>query len=240
MRTLLYSISFVFIASHIMVSCDDSTCLQTRGKATKSHFSTDSFSTIRIHGIFDVHITPDSINFIEFSGGSNLINQSEWTVQDGTLSLFNYSQCVFFKQFEHIQVTIHTSNLDSLFVYSPCKISTDTIHRNLYISTQTDMIDAEFCLANTQTYIATYYKAGGLINLKGTSNRLKIIANYVLQLNLEDFQGSHITINNNTNQDIYIQQCDTLVAKTSKTGYIYYSEKPVIITSSDKVRPTRK
>ncbi|OQA95796.1 MAG: hypothetical protein BWY22_02021 [Bacteroidetes bacterium ADurb.Bin217] len=227
-------IIFYILGICCLVSCIDSTCMQTRGKEQHITHNVDTFSTLNIYGMFDVCIIPDSINYIQIHGGSNQLQLCEFKENNSTISLYNYSQCGFFKQFKHVGVRIHCSHLDSIYIFSACRLRTDTISRNLFVSAQTEMIDASLELENNQTSIQTYYKAGGNIQINGSSKKCKIIANYTLSLNCDNFTAQYLSIQNNTNRTIIVNS-DTLQASTSKSGKILYSGTPVIVSKKGLV-----
>lgn len=229
-------ITLLCILCYKLQSCNDSTCIQTKGNYTEKTHIVDTFSTLNIYGMCDVHIEPDTCNYIEIKGGSKQIDMCEFKQKESSITWYNYSTCGMFKQFEHIQLIVHATHIDSIFVYTPCKLTSDTITRNLYISAQTEMIEADLHVLNSLTSIRTYYKAGGRIKISGESHTCNITANYAILVDCQNLTVSNASVCNNTIQDMYIQANDSLLARTSKSGYIYYKGNPKYIEKQGNVK----
>jgi hypothetical protein len=237
MKIFVYKIIIFCCIVLLFQACNDSTCIQSKGKEITQNIFVDTFSTIMIYGICDITLLPDTINYITIHGGKNHIELCSLQQSQGTIKWYNSATCGFFKQFEHIALTIHTTNLDSIILYSPCSLITDTLKRNLFLSAQTEMIKAQIIVNNKLTKIDTYYKAGGLLKIKGNTDVCNITANYTIQVDSKYLQTTKAIITNNTIQDMYISVSDSLVAKTSKSGYIYFSGNPQFISTKGNIKP---
>ena len=217
----------VFCSLSLFLQCSDSNCFTTAGRDSYTKKTVAPFHTIQNQGVFNIELQQDTSNFIELSGGSNLIEECDVFVEDSILYCFNNSTCACFKNHEKTTLTIHFTNIDTLNIFEACSIYSNTpISNNLYISIQSLMIDMNLHINNSVCNLHTQAKTGGQITLYGKSNKCNLSANYTSNLNCSNLEVSNLTITNNSIMDFNVFATDTLQAKTTKTGKIYYSGNP--------------
>ena len=232
MKNIIIHIALI-LATFTMYDCSDNNCVSTAGKDAQKTIQLTPFRTLEVHGIFTIELIPDTVDFVSIRSGKNMIEQSEFLIQDSTLFCYNNSECSFFKNFEKVQLQIHTTSLDSITIYNACNISnTVAITRNLVISQQAEMVDLHLNLNNNYCKLSTLNVAGGSIVFTGKCKRCNFSAQYTTLLDSRNLKVSNMIIKNNTINDFYIQITDSLQVEIYKTGKIYYTGNPIYVNDS--------
>ena len=226
----------IFIATFCiygLCSCSDDTCFKGAGKIANQTNLTSQFNTIQIEGIFNIELIQDTSYFIKLYGGSNLLEQTQIEVVDSVAICNNFSKCAVFKNHEKVFLQIHFKNLSNIIINEACLlISKNPITCNLAIQMNANLAEINLNLNNNIFTFNTEGKAGGKFTFNGKSNICKLTAQYVSQIDARNLQVKNLTITNGSIQNFYVQATDTLIAKTTKTGCIFYLGNPRYIDAT--------
>ncbi|MDR1762115.1 MAG: DUF2807 domain-containing protein [Bacteroidales bacterium] len=209
-------------------SCNNpDACLRGAGKTQGQTIEISEFSALNIHGIFKIELVPDTCNKITMRAGKNLLNSVKIEQDGNAVHLYNSSRCAMFKGYEKITMRIHFSHIDSLCVWEACEVvCTQAIQNNLFINMQATMCDIRLHLDNSITKLITLNKAGGLIELYGTSANADFTVNYTAELNARNLQTENTAIVSSTVFDCLVYATKTVTATANRNGKILYAGNP--------------
>ncbi|MDR2962681.1 MAG: DUF2807 domain-containing protein [Bacteroidales bacterium] len=202
-------------------------CLQGAGKAHTRTIPLSEISHVHIHGIFVVELVPDTCNKVEVQAGENLLKSVHIEQNETGVHCYNASRCAMFKGYEKIHARVHFSHIDSLTVWEACEIHNELpIESNLTIQYMTMMGDVHLNLNNQNTKITTLNKAGGLIELSGTSTNANFSINYTAELRAQNLHTETTTISSTTRANCTVYATQKLSAAANRKGKILYAGNP--------------
>ena len=166
MNKIKFSI-LVFFALFIL-GCDSENawdCVKTPGAEIKFEENVGEFHSVTVQGHMDMVLIQDSLPRIEVKTRKNLVDDMQWTIEDGMLYLENNSSCNIIRKRSYTTVYVYAPKL-----YTIRNASTGTV-RNEGVWYQ-DKID----LISDNYMNASYYNNGAFqmnMELKG----LYVLAN---------------------------------------------------------------
>lgn len=196
------------------------------GKPSFSKELLSPYSSIFINGMFSVQLLRDSLSYIEFSGGKNIISHCSATITNSRVHINNNNTCNFLQSYQGCTVVIHYTAIDSLIVNAPCSIQTDTLLSPIYIDVATDMIDMNVVCKNPKLTIKTMPTAGGVINVSGSAEQSFLSAQYALKFITDDFSTLHAHILNNSIHSFTLSVAESVQADSKKDAWIYIKGDP--------------
>ena len=111
-----YSIEIVLIL--LLVACQkapERTCWKTTGTIENMIAPLSSFQYLYIHPHIEVALLQDSLNYVEWQAGSNLLSFLSAEIQADTLKLYNQNSCRFLRyQKGKVKAVVHFTSLKEL------------------------------------------------------------------------------------------------------------------------------
>ena len=111
-----YLIAFILIL--LLVACQkapERTCWKTTGTIENMIAPLSSFQYLYIHPHIEVALLQDSLNYVEWQAGSNLLSFLSAEIQADTLKLYNQNSCRFLRyQKGKVKAVVHFTSLKEL------------------------------------------------------------------------------------------------------------------------------
>lgn len=234
-------IYFTLVVSLIwLVSCkkpDNRTCWKGAGELADSVIFVTDFSKITLNENMSFELVQDSINFIEVSGGKNLITFIQIVQEsDGSIDIKNLNKCNFLRYKKgKIKVKIHFKNLNYLAYRGTETLnSPDTLHFSnfqFFMNDGAGSIDLKLKVSNS----LLGYVSHGAGDFKITGSANKATFNIMTQGSCDtrnlSIQNS-ISIVSNANAPCYVNAENAILkAEITGQGNIYFQGTPISITS---------
>ena len=226
MRNLIYILLLLLI-----FSCDDT--LFNEGDIITKEIITDDFDQIYVEDIFDIYLIQDTVCSIKAKGGSNLLPNLTFKVNDDKiLSIDNNNSARWSRSYDKIELYISVDTLWFLRLNAPSKvISVDTlVTPELKIFSITDFAEYDINLDCDNCYIVNTATSGGIVNLSGSAITFSFRARGSFKINAEDFISDHVTVTSETIGDCSIFATRSIEAEVLRSGYVYYKGTPETIT----------
>lgn len=126
----------IIISSLLFVNCEkDNRCFDRPGKMETRVESIDSdFSELNLYDDLNYYLINDSLDFVEITGGKNLIQNVQIFNQNGVMEIFNSNKCLFVSNNDAVDITIHYSTMEELGLFGYGDVSSiDAITHNLKV-----------------------------------------------------------------------------------------------------------
>src|SRR6056297_28744 len=192
MKKLVYLIPLLFL-----FCCNDS--LFNQGQVITREIKTQSFHNIKVNDIFEVYLYQDTIQKIIVKGGSNLIPNLTFEVnQEKTLTIDNLNNARWSRDYEKIELHITVDTLHFLTLNAPARVRCmDTLKTpELKIFSISEYAEISVLVNCNNLYLVNSGTSGGQISLKGSTLNFGFWARASLQLFAEDFIAKKITAKN--------------------------------------------
>ncbi|MDA3953662.1 MAG: DUF2807 domain-containing protein [Bacteroidales bacterium] len=225
MRNLIYIILLLFI-----FSCDDA--LFDAGNIVSKSIDISDFNEIYVNDIFEIYLIQDTICGIEAKGGSNLLPNLEFLINENNkLSIYDNNSARWSRDYDKIELFISVDSLRFLQLNAPSKvISQNTILTpELKILSITDFSEIDIDIICGNFYIVNSEPSGGIINISGNTNTFTFWARGSLQVNTENCEAKNITVKTESIGNCYVKASQSLKVEILNSGNIYYSGNPETI-----------
>ncbi|HSH51694.1 MAG TPA: DUF2807 domain-containing protein [Bacteroidales bacterium] len=214
----------------IFYSCTES--LFNSGEIITREIKIQEFHNIEINDIFEAYIYQDTIREIIVKGGSNLIPNLTFHVnQEKTLIIDDSNSARWSRDYDKIELHITVDTLHFLTLNAPAKVECiDTIKTpELKIFSIADYAEISVLVDCNNLYFVNSGTSGGQITLKGSTYSFGFWARASFQLFAEEFISNKITAKNESIGNCSIHATEYLSAEILKTGLIYYQGNPKTI-----------
>ncbi|NOQ27443.1 MAG: hypothetical protein GQ564_18935 [Bacteroidales bacterium] len=225
MKNVIYIVLLLFI-----FSCDDA--FLDKGNIVTKTIEISEFNEIYIKNIFEIHLIQDTLCKIEAKGGSNLLPNLEFTVnEEHMLTIYDHNTANWSRDYDKIELFISVDSLRFLQLNAPSKIISQNtlITPELKILSITDFSEIDIDIKCGNFYIVNSEPSGGIINLKGTTNSFTFWARGSLQVNAKNFEAKNVTVKSETIGNCYVNASQSLKVEIIRTGNIYYTGNPETI-----------
>jgi len=233
MRYIIYILILLQISS-----CDDT--LFNEGDITTKEIIVNDFDEIYVEDIFDIYLIQDTVCSIKAKGGSNLISNLTFKVDDDKiLSIDNNNSNRWSRSYDKIELYISVDTLWFLRLNAPSRVvSLDTlVTPELKIFSITDFAEYDINLDCNNCYIVNTSTSGGVVNLTGKAVTFSFRARGSFQINAQDFTADHVTVTSETIGDCSIFANNSVEAEILHSGNVYYKGTPETVTFiNDKAR----
>ena len=206
------------------------------GDASESRSITLPFSEIKAEDNIHILLVQDSLNYIELTGGKNLLPYVETKVVDGVLHFENHAKCQFFKGYEHeIHAVLHFTTFKTIWNWGSGHItSNDTLHFDtLILNAQESIGNYELLIDNYKT-VANLHTGVSDFILKGKSNNFYSYSRGTGNIFASDLHSDFAYANNISALDFFVGETKTLEALIQYKGNVFYRGNPVIQFESIK------
>jgi hypothetical protein len=221
-----------------MCSTDD--CLHNTGAMTTNRIETGYFKTVTINGIFDIFLVQDTACFVEFSGGSKVLDYTQAQNSDSALFLNNTNSCYFLRQYKKIIVYLHFKDIQALYLHDPCSIkTTNAIKGNMLMAVGSPLAEVDVELDNDNFFFYTNKSTGGTYIFRGKCTNCTIWGYYASKIDATNLQTKTMNIKNFSIADYYVNVEEKLNVEIYNNGNVIYYGSPVVqidsITGSGRV-----
>jgi hypothetical protein len=225
-----------------MLQCKKDGCLYSTGGQTKRLLADGHFVSIQVWGIFNVELVQDTICFVEGIGGENVIDHVGAEIKDDTLSLYNYNNCFWLRDYKKVHLRLHIKGLKSIDVHETSLIySTDSITDNFSIVILCDMAESDLVLNSNTFRFLGYTLSGGVYKFRGKSESINISGYYTSVIDASALESSSVVVKNHGIGDYKVWAKDQLRIEIHNRGNIYVKGNPEIVfdslTSTGKILP---
>lgn len=223
-------IVFLIPVLFFLTSCNEA--IFDPGNIQSKEIETRSFKNIEINDIFTLYLYQDTTQKIIVKGGSNLIPNLTFNVdQYGTLKINDLNTARWSRDYEKIELHITVDTLHFLTLNAPVALTCiDTIiTKELKVFSITDYADISLLVHCDNLYLVNSGTSGGQITIKGSTYNFSFWARASLQIFAEHLTANRITAKNESIGDCYIYATEYLSAEILKSGLVYYKGTPQII-----------
>lgn len=226
MRKYLYILLIL-----VSVSCDDA--LFNSGDIITKNIEIEKFSKIYIEDIFEIYLIQDSVCRIEAKGGSNLIPNLEFSVdEDKILTIKDNNSANWSRNYDKIELYISVDTLRYMRLNAPSKVVTQNtlITPELVLLSIDDYAEYDININCNNCYIVNSETSGGKINLTGETNSFTFWARGSFEVNAENFIANYVTVKHESLADCKIHVTKELSVEILRDGNLYYKGDPETIT----------
>ena len=230
---IILSILCMHVSLLLFVSCDSDTCWHSRGELTALQFPVAVYDSMVINGLLNVVLVEDSLNYVEFRGGTNELEFVKAYVKDSCLWLENDNSCLFLRDYERITAFVHFQSLRRLQIFSPCKLeSQGTLTSLRWISLMSETAEIDLELDAEVFGFLNHVVCGGKYKFSGRVGSCWMHVNYSPLCDISELVVRDFTTINASLSDFYVNATEELTVEIRNSGNIYYSGDPEIIIES--------
>jgi hypothetical protein len=205
-------------------------CLKGTGKVITVERYSGWFHSIEWHDKIDLVFHKGQPKVV-LTGGANLLDGIETTVQNGWLILRDHNQCNWVRDFnKRLRVEVFTDSLIRIDNYGSGNfLAADTIectdfrYDNWQASGKIDL------KMKVVRFYMNIHTGTADVNGSGKAEVQILYYNGYGRMNLKPLAGYLIYVNNSGSNDMIVSVRDELHAKIEESGNIYYSGNPAII-----------
>ncbi len=214
----------------LITSCDDA--LFNTGSIITKNIEISDFDEIYVEDIFEIYLIQDTVCKIEVKGGSNVIPNLEFNVdEDKKLTINDNNSARWSRDYDKIKLYISVDTLRFLRLSAPSKVVSQNtlITPELKIFSIADFAEIKLNLTCNNCYVVNSGTSGGIINLSGETNSFTFWARASLQINAENFIANYVTVKSESIGDCSINVNKELSVEILKSGNVYYKGNPETI-----------
>jgi hypothetical protein len=230
MRSLIKILLYLLPWLIMQVGCDNDPCLHGTGEEIVVSVSTGYFRNVEVYGIFDVILKEDTMSFVEFRGGEEVLKYVEAAVNDSLLRLYNNNSCFFLRSYKRIRATVHYQDIDKFIVKVTSHVSSDgpVSHINS-IQVHGEMAEIDIELASDNFLFYNHTTVGGIFIFKGYCDHCNISNYYTANCDISGLSVHSFYVTNASLCDLYVNADEFLQVRILNKGNIYYSGSPEIV-----------
>ncbi len=234
MNRLIY-ILILFLA---LISCDDA--LFNAGNIVTKEIEVSYFKEIYVNDIFEIYLTQSDECKIEAKGGSNLLPNLEFNVDENKkLTISDNNKTRWSRDYDKIELHISVDTLNFLRLNEPCKVITQnsltTINFNIW--SIADYAEYDLNLDGVNFYFVNSGTSGGVLNLNGKVTNFTFWARASFKVDAKNLIADNITVKNESIGDCSVYINKYLSVEILRDGKVYYKGNPETIEYvNDKAR----
>lgn len=189
----------------------------------------EAFDNIEIHSSFDVYLIEDSVYSIKIQGYERNTDMVDFTVSNSTLNITNNAKHKFVTPTKNkIEVYIRSKPLKKVTSHQTGHIETinpiTSYEFGLILNNKSN--SAKIALNSTKFYYWNSFPCGGLLELYGKTEVLKIWNYALMKVDAQNLEANTGVIYNNSKSDIDINISQKLNYAITNTGNIVLHNQP--------------
>jgi hypothetical protein len=227
---IYYSIILLLIFS---CNKEKTNCFKSTGKEIKIIREISPFSKLNIYDKINVVLVNDNRNYLEITGGENILDGIYTEVNEGELTIKNNNTCNFLRSFKkNITVTVHFTTLNKIEYFGAGMITnTDTlVLPELEIETRHASGDVTL-LTNIDSLRIISHVGVSNFYLSGNTNYFYAYSIGASIIRAENLQSGFVHINNGSMGDFYVYPINKLHVEVRSYANNYYRGSPSEITA---------
>ena len=195
------------------------------------------FDTLTLNSVYEVELTQDTVNFIELTGATKIIEKIELANNNGTVSLTtNYNGNWMHPRNNKVKVRIHTNGIRLIRANETCNIqSTNTLTGNEIGLIMTSKLNEASLKLNCGTfYYWNNFPCGGKVELSGQVTSLKLWNVALMAVDAQALTCQTALVENGSKGDIKLTCLQQLTCALQGEGNIYLWGDPVDVTITEQ------
>lgn len=231
MKFVLIGLSSILMVG--LLSCkkaSDRACFKSTGELVSKELALGEFNRLELHPHIEYELIQDSLDKLVITGGENVVNFIEYSLQDKLLMIKNTNRCPFFRDAKKvIKVEIHFTDLINLHYEGSERIySKDTLQTPYFTLTVRDGAGPVNLKLNSIVVMADIVHGWGDYTLEGKTQIAKIGARSngfcdTRKLVVTD----SIYVASETSGDMYVNTGNLPIYGFIKSiGNVYYTGEP--------------
>jgi hypothetical protein len=229
MVRLVYWVVFIVIFSQ----CRKDGCFYSSGEQTTRILSENFFNTVEVWGLFNVELVQDTVYYVEANGGVNVVDRLEAVVVNDSLSLYNYNNCFWYRDYEKVHIRVHFKDIKRILVHETSMVySVDSITDNFILEIRGDLAEADLVLNNGHIFFLGYMQSGGKYTFRGKSENIRLDGYYTSVVDASELKSEVAEIRNYSISDYKVWVTDELKVQIHNRGNVYLRGNPDIVFDS--------
>jgi hypothetical protein len=213
-----------------LIQCKTEECFKGSGPDGIIQVETGYFREVNINGIFDVILVQDTVSYVEFEGGKDMLQYVKAENTDSILWIDNSNSCLFLKDYKKIKSFVHFSDLNVINFFEPCKIrSQNPLTDDFSLLVPADIADLDIELNNNNFFFYNHQTSGGNYVFRGKCTNCYLMGFYTARIDASQLTTSVMTIENHSAVDYYVRAEETLHVQIYNRGNVYYYDAPEVV-----------
>lgn len=217
----------------ILSSCQKYALFDSGDKVT-AEFNLEDFTTLEIEDVFNLTLVSDTINKLIVTTGENLLDNISYEITDHVLYLYNYNKFRWTREYDRVDLTLHTNNLEKIHIREPSNIKSEGIYKAEKLSiigwsmvNQLNMIvDLDFLAINMGKSNSGEYKVSGY------ANRYHVSGWGSSFIYTHELISNEVHVRQRSIGDVYVYALDKLSIDIETSGNVYYKGNPSLLDST--------
>jgi hypothetical protein len=217
----------------VLMQCKTDECFNGVGSNEIVHIETGYFRKINFNGMFDVMLVQDTMYFVEFEGGKNMLQNTKAENTDSTLWIDNSNNCLFLKDYKKIKVSVHFNDIDEATFSGPCKIRSQyPITDDFTLVAPGQIADLDIELDNNRFFFYNYGDTGGDYVFRGKCTTCTLYGYFLARIDASQLITKKMILQNHSVVDYYVRAEESLHVGIFNRGNVYYYNDPVVTIDS--------
>lgn len=224
------------IVTVVLVACkkeEDRSCLKSIGDESTKVIELNDFDKLELGPHLRYQLVQDTINYVELTGGINLLNFVEADVADQTLTMTNDNECNFLRSYDEIIIAkIHYKKIINIHFEGTYEIDClNTMNTDYLTLTIKDGAGEVNLDVNAYAFYVGVEHGWGNFNLSGNVNYLNIRVKdngFGSANNLNVMDSVDVISKTADKIEVNVEGCQ-FRAQTLSNGSIYYIGAPASI-----------
>ena len=224
-KSTVYLLVFV-----VIMGCDSENaidCFQKTGSIISSEISLESFSKITVFDGISLEISQGDTQKVTIETGENLLNDIDFSVEDGRLSITNNNGCNLLRSYGTTKVFITAPAISEIRSSTGLPIVSKGILKYGSLSLlsesfgvpEADTTSGSFILEIENTQVSIVSNGVAYFELKGTTSKLNInIASGDSRVDAHLLEADEVSVNHRGSNDLLVNPKNKISGTISSTG----------------------
>jgi hypothetical protein len=209
--------------------CKGDGCFKGAGNDSVAHIETGYFKTVNFNGIFDVMLVQDTVCYVDFEGGENMLQYAKAENKDSVLNIDNSNECLYNKDYKKIKLSLHFTKIKLLAFYESCKIRTERpITDDFALIVPGLIADLDIELNNNHFFFYNHLTSAGIYTYRGKCTNCRIDGYYTSKIDASQLITKNMVIENHSIVDFKVRAEETLHVGLYDRGNVYYYGNPEV------------
>lgn len=230
MRRFLYILIPISLSSF---ACKDDVCLKGSGDNTiEKRLFDGEIESLNVSNKLNLVIYPDSLNYLELSGGENMLSHIKSEHKGKELILSDRNECRFLRGFDdNVQLKLHLKSLKRITYSGSGNITMkDSLHtENFHFSSENGAGTIKLLINTTEYTEINAINSMCDIHLFGKTNKLNLYNDGTSWVYLKDFKSEEASVENRSTGDCLVFVNQNMKYSIKGIGNIQYKGNPDII-----------
>jgi hypothetical protein len=198
------------------------------GETITVNRNTGKYTTVILNDFFDVYLANDTTDYIEITGGSNILPNVTTDNNNDTITIDNHTKYRWARSYDRVEIILHTKNLNRIILESPSSVRTlnqfTGTNLNFTCLGKTSEIDLDVNL--NFLGFAIDWESFDHIKVKGKANSF-YVDNWCSSMVIADeLIAKNVKITNGSIADCYVHATEKLTVFLVSSGNVYYKGNP--------------